>query len=144
MEKVRPMVWPTLGSRTAKEQNRRHVSTTGKIIKQQYVLQMTPQCGELRPTSGRDRFASLGHPVIISTAFMSWQRYCAAVKQWASAKLCGVEQRAPLVFGRATITLDIGPHSSLSLLLWTTCAFYDGYTGTFLFPKKHCTATNGI
>ena len=26
--------------------------------------------------------------------------------------LCGVEQRAPPMFGRATITLDIGPHSS--------------------------------
>jgi len=28
----------------------------------------------------------------------------------ASAKLCGVEQRAPLIFGRAAITLGIGPH----------------------------------
>jgi len=26
--------------------------------------------------------------------------------------LCGVEQRAPPMFGRATITLSIGPHSS--------------------------------
>jgi len=25
---------------------------------------------------------------------------------------CGVEQRAPPIFGRATITLGIGPHSS--------------------------------
>jgi len=33
--------------------------------------------------------------------------------QWASAKLCGAEQRAPLIFGRAAITLGIGPHSSL-------------------------------
>ena len=31
----------------------------------------------------------------------------------ASAKLSGVEQRAPPVFGRAAITLGIGPHSSL-------------------------------
>jgi len=31
---------------------------------------------------------------------------------WASAKLCGVEQRAPPIFGRVTITLGIGPHSS--------------------------------
>jgi len=38
------------------------------------------------------------------------QRYCTAVKQWLSAKLCGVEQRAPPMFGRATITLGIGPH----------------------------------
>ena len=28
------------------------------------------------------------------------------------AKLCGVEQRAPPIFVRATITLGIGPHSS--------------------------------
>jgi len=30
--------------------------------------------------------------------------------EWASAKLCGVEQRAPPIFGRVAITLDIGPH----------------------------------
>jgi len=28
----------------------------------------------------------------------------------ASAKLCGVKQRAPPIFVRAAITLDIGPH----------------------------------
>ena len=27
-----------------------------------------------------------------------------------AAKLCGVEQRAPPIFGRAAITLGIGPH----------------------------------
>jgi len=31
-------------------------------------------------------------------------------------KLCGVEQRAPPIFGRAAITLGIGPHSSFALL----------------------------
>ena len=31
----------------------------------------------------------------------------------ASAKLCGVMQTAPPIFGRAAITLGIGPHSSL-------------------------------
>ena len=34
------------------------------------------------------------------------------LQQWASAKLCGVEQRAPPIFGRAAITLGIGSHSS--------------------------------
>jgi len=34
------------------------------------------------------------------------------IEWWASAKLCGVEQRAPPMFSRATITLGIGPHSS--------------------------------
>ena len=28
---------------------------------------------------------------------------------------CGVEQRAPPIFGRATITLGIGPHSSFGV-----------------------------
>ena len=34
---------------------------------------------------------------------------------WVLAKLCGIEQRAPLIlliFNRAAITLGIGPHSS--------------------------------
>ena len=34
----------------------------------------------------------------------------------STAKLCGVEQRAPPIFGRAAITLGIGPHSSIILL----------------------------
>jgi len=42
---------------------RRHVSTIGKkLVKQQYVLHMSPQCGELWTTSGWDRSGSLRHP----------------------------------------------------------------------------------
>jgi len=33
-----------------------------------------------------------------------------ALQYWASAKLCGVEQRAPPIFRRAAIMLGIGPH----------------------------------
>jgi len=33
-----------------------------KLVKQQYVLQITPQYGELRPASDWDHFTSLGHP----------------------------------------------------------------------------------
>ena len=41
----------------------RHVSTIGKkLVKQQYLLHMSAQYGELRPTSGWDRSGSLGHP----------------------------------------------------------------------------------
>jgi len=43
-------------------------------------------------------------------AVSCWQR--TALEQWARAKLCGFEHRAPTIFGRATITLGIGPHSS--------------------------------
>ena len=50
------------------------------------------------------------HPIIFQrvsrlgfvTAWHSWY--------WASATLCGVEQRAPPIFGRAAITLGTGPH----------------------------------
>jgi len=55
-------------------------------------------------------------PQLISTGFASWQCYCMALWQWASAKLCGVEQRAPPIVGRAAITFGTGPHSSLSYL----------------------------
>jgi len=34
------------------------------------------------------------------------------VSETLPAKLCGIEQRAPPIFGRAAITLGIGPHSS--------------------------------
>ena len=42
----------------------RHVSTIGKkLVKQQYVLQISPRYGELRPNSGWDLLlASLRHP----------------------------------------------------------------------------------
>jgi len=51
----------------------------------------------------------------ISTGFASWQRYCTGLQQWASAVLCGVEQRTPPIFDTTAITLGIGPHSSLKL-----------------------------
>ena len=38
---------------------------------------------------------------LISMSFASWQRYCTTLQYWASAKLCGVEQRAPPIFDRA-------------------------------------------
>jgi len=47
-----------------------------------------------------------------SCVFLYWQRYCTALEQWASAKLCGVQQWTLPIFGRAAITLGIGPHSS--------------------------------
>ena len=61
----------------------RHVLTIGKkLVKQQYVLQMSPQYGELRPTNGPLRSVlEFGAPQLISTGFESfWQCYCMAVK----------------------------------------------------------------
>ena len=39
----------------------RHISTIGKNVKQQRLPHMSSQYGELRPTSGWDLLASLGH-----------------------------------------------------------------------------------
>ena len=46
---------------------------------------------------------------LISTGFVFCQRYCTALIV-VGVSFCGVEQRAPSMFGRATITLGIGPH----------------------------------
>jgi len=53
----------------------RHISTIGKrtyFVKQQYVLQMSSQYGELRPTSGWDQSGSLGHPSYNFNSFHVW------------------------------------------------------------------------
>jgi len=39
-----------------------HIDNPKKLVKQQYVLYMSQQYGELRPTSGWDPFVSLRHP----------------------------------------------------------------------------------
>jgi len=55
-----------------------------------------------------------------SRVFRYWQRYCMGLEQWASAKLCGIQQRAPPIFGKAVITLDIGSHFSFfTVLFWS-------------------------
>ena len=54
-----------------------------------------------------------------SLALSYLQCYCMAVEQWARAKLCGVEHRAPPIFGRATIWLSNGPHFSSFFLAYS-------------------------
>jgi len=39
-----------------------HIDYRKKLVKQQYVLHMSPQYGDLRPASGWDRLTSLGTP----------------------------------------------------------------------------------
>jgi len=87
-----------------------------KLVKQQYLLQMSSQYGVLRPTSGWDRFSSLGHPSIFQ-----WVLHLGSITaRYSNSRRqpnCGVEQRAPPVFSRVAITLGIGPHSSFDCVL---------------------------
>ena len=61
-----------------------HVSTIRKKpVKQQYVLHMSPQYGELRPTNDCDRFGSLGHPC----KFQRGSRLgSVTARQWSSGR----------------------------------------------------------
>ena len=53
-------------------------ATKARIDNRKKVLSsnMSPQYGELRPTSGWDQFTQFVAPQLISMAFASWQRYC--------------------------------------------------------------------
>ena len=83
----------------------RHVSTIGKkLVKQQYLPHMSLQYGELGPLA-----AEIGPVVCGTPANFNWFRVLAALLHSAQPN-CGVEQRVPPVFGRAAITLGIGPH----------------------------------
>ena len=60
-----------------------------KLVKQQYLLHMSPQYGELRSIQRLTyRFGSFGAPQQITTGFASWLRYCTDVAQRRLTKLC--------------------------------------------------------
>jgi len=79
-----------------------------KLVKQQYVINMSSQYSELRPA------AEIGLPVWGTPAHFNGFRVLAALLHGSQVVTrqpnCGVEQRAPPMFGRATIMLGIGPH----------------------------------
>jgi len=63
-------------------------------------------------------------------------RHCTLLSQWASAKLCGVGQRAPAIFGRAAITFGIGPHSSYYYFYMYAMNQHAKYLGRRSFRSK--------
>ena len=106
-----------------------------KLVKQQYVLQMFPQYGELRPTTA----AEIGLPVWGTPAtFNAFLRLGSVTALQSSSghqpDFAALNRGLPPMFGRATIRLGIGPHSSVNLECRseTCCARHAGNTG----PKK--------
>ena len=82
------------------------VGQSEKKLKQQYCVL---QYGELRPTSGWDRFVSLGHP-------SKFQRVLPLRSITARQSSSGCQPNfAVLNRGRMAITLGISPHSSYCL-----------------------------
>jgi len=87
----------------------RHISTIGKkLVKQQYLLHVSPQYGELSV------LAAEIDPVVWGTpANFNGFRILAALMHGTTvlgvSQTCGIEPRAPPTFGRAAITLGIGP-----------------------------------
>jgi len=88
------------------------------------------------PLAAEIGLPDLGTPTSFN-GFASWQRYCTALQYWASAKLCGVEQRSPPISGRAAIALGIGPHSSFVLFLLSFFLLFSS-------PMSYHTSTHGV
>ena len=91
----------------------RHVSTIGKkLVKQRCLPHMSSQ-DNFSPLAAEICLASWGRP----GAFQRVSRLGSVTARQSSSghqPNCGIEQRAPPIFGRAAITLVIGPHSSFS------------------------------
>jgi len=86
----------------------RHVSTIGKkLVKQQYLLHMSPQHGKLWPTNSWDRFGSLGHP-------SKFQRVSRLAFDTAATSLTGGQPN----FARS---LAISWAGTLYIHFWATC-----------------------
>jgi len=93
----------------------RHLSTTGKNL---LSSNMSSRCPHNMVNFG-PLATEIGLPVWGTPANFNGFRLLVALLHGSqvvgSAKLCGIEQRAPPMLGRATIMFGIGPHSSSCL-----------------------------
>jgi len=90
----------------------RHGSTVGKNLLNSNISSTCPHnMVNFCPLTAAILSGFWGTPANFN-GFVCWQHYWAALQYWMSAKRCGVEQRAPPIFGRSAITLGIGPHYS--------------------------------
>jgi len=82
-----------------------------KLVKQQCLLHVSSQYGELGPLVAEIVLLVWGTP-----GNFNGFRVLAALLHGnlvvGISQTCSVEQRAPPIFGRVAITLGIGPHSS--------------------------------
>ena len=106
-----------------------HIDSRKKLVKQQCLPYMSSHPHNMVNFS--PLVAEIGSLVWGTPANFNRFRILAALlhstRVVGSANLCLVEQRTPPIFGRAAITLGIGPHSSVRFsLLSTTVSDWQG------------------
>jgi len=71
----------------------RHISTIGKnLLSSNIASRCVYHMVKFGPLSAEIALVVWGTPANFNRF---WQRYCTVLQKWASAKLCGVEERAP-------------------------------------------------
>ena len=97
-------------------------------------VRLTSVCNVRAPYSGGSNFRQyfygiryLGHPLTSTENFteIAGELNTRGVAKYSDFGPIDVEQRAPPIFGRATIRLGIGPHSSFIFLSFTVYFAYD-------------------
>ena len=67
-----------------------------KLVKEQYLLHMSSQYGELRSTSVWDLLASLRHPCKFQRVCACWKRYCTASSSERQPNFAALNRRRHL------------------------------------------------
>jgi len=115
-----------------------YIDNRKKIVKQQYLLHMFSQYGELRPTSGWHCFVSFGALQQISTGFASWLRYCSDVTQGKPTKLCTMIDH---LLGWYTISLYTFSRALASWRNFALCKTHFTFKScVLLYWQCYCTA----
>jgi len=109
-----------------------------KLLKQQYLLQMSPQYGELRPTNGWDRFGRWGTPT--NNGYASSLHYCSDFAHWRPTKPC-------MTFGRL-----LGWYTIKYIYIFGSCCpwrnfarykiYFASKSCILLYSQRYCTALN--
>jgi len=90
----------------------RHVSTIGKNLLNSYISPTCPyNMVNFGPLAAEIVSLVWGTPANFN-GFRVLPALLHGTPAVGVSQLCGVEQRAPPIFGRAAVTLGVGPHSS--------------------------------
>jgi len=108
-----------------------YIDNRKKSVKQEYLLHMAPQYGELRPTNGWDRFGSLGHPE-------NFNKFRTLAASLHGTLVVGVSQTTTLNRRRHLYLAGRPSRWALAhILVWS----YSGAGVEASFTRPHCQCT---